>query len=445
MMSFRTLTTNVRDAIGRKTTAIPIVLGALAFSLGLSVMLHLKNAGALSVHDYLFSGDYEHHLARMCGNNLLYSPRHPGLTVFLGGPLNFATRIVRKSGLIEGEELRSLRRWTVLVLFPICSAISVGGMFSLGRRLGLSAAGATLGAIFLAASFSQVIYGSLPESFGMTGALVVVCLLMGTAVVRDGGRVNPWVWIPLGAFMIGVTVSNVVFFFLILTASLCESNGVRIRTVLRPAVLSVGSVGVLLLGMAAWHLIVVPSVYSGNSSATLAGQLRSETKSQEPQWHLDLGKRASRLPAALGDTYSPSSITSSLQEQRPEPILTLARANPVWVGMILLSIASGAAVLLRRPGIPRATAVAALAILAFNGVLHTVFGDDAMFLYSQHWLAASTVLISGMLAVEGRMRIPIRVAFLALIAGIIIHNVSLYQSVVSYCNSEGFAGRVPIP
>ena len=78
---------------------------------------------------------------------------------------------------------------------------------------------------------------------------------------------------------------------------------------------------------------------------------------------------------------------------------------PGWSmrGIAALSVlVLGAAGLIARGGAARLAALVALALLAFNLALHSVWGDE-FFVYSQHWTTPMLVLAAGLVrAPRGR-------------------------------------------
>ena len=74
----------------------------------------------------------------------------------------------------------------------------------------------------------------------------------------------------------------------------------------------------------------------------------------------------------------------------------------------------------------RALAGAALVVLMFHTALHTVWGSE-MFLYSQHWHAASLLLVA--VNLEGRPRRVLWVGT-AILGWIALHNLALMRSML---------------
>jgi hypothetical protein len=66
-------------------------------------------------------------------------------------------------------------------------------------------------------------------------------------------------------------------------------------------------------------------------------------------------------------------------------------------------------------GRSRHLALAAAAVVAWNGLFHAFWGDD-YFLYSQHWHAALVVMTAGVLAIEARRSTARTIAFAAFVA-----------------------------
>jgi hypothetical protein len=132
-----------------------------------------------------------------------------------------------------------------------------------------------------------------------------------------------------------------------------------------------------------------------------------------------LPERIGRAATALGNSLAPlaSDIGTLAPPRTPEEFYPVSRPpmdfyaiypkftfeaghrNTSVAGnpLALIGIAgalAGACFLLARPGVYRTIGAIALAIVAFNLVLHSLWGDEYV-LYSQHWMAALMVLLAG--------------------------------------------------
>jgi hypothetical protein len=147
-----------------------------------------------------------------------------------------------------------------------------------------------------------------------------------------------------------------------------------------------------------------------------------------------------KAPAALLETFSPPELVSSPMPEvirkanlfssgRDAPVITTAPTAPApLVAFVTALTVSGAVACLRAGNPLRTLGAASLTLLAFNLVLHSVWGD-AFFLYSQHWLVPLAVLLAGNLTWPGLTGRAFTAVYAAAGVAMFFHNAALLNRI----------------
>ena len=91
---------------------------------------------------------------------------------------------------------------------PPPRASTTAAVFLTLLRLGASPRAAVLGAVVETVSFSGLVFGSLPESYPLSGAPLAAAFLLLADAVRPGGRLRTGAWILVASTAFGVTATN---------------------------------------------------------------------------------------------------------------------------------------------------------------------------------------------------------------------------------------------
>ena len=133
----------------------------------------------LDQFDVLFDADTGSRLDCMttdrCGDRSSFA--HPALAAFVNPPVQLVAAGLRGVGLVEGEAWQA-RRVVALGVAPLASALQAIAVFFLLRALGLGRGVATTLALVNVAAFSRLVFGSLPESFALSGLALGIAALL---------------------------------------------------------------------------------------------------------------------------------------------------------------------------------------------------------------------------------------------------------------------------
>jgi hypothetical protein len=254
----------------------------------------------------------------------------------------------------------------------------------------------TLLAFASSATFTHLLFASMPESFGLTGAWLAVLLLAGAWSLRMGNlphRDAGWMlllWIALAVLGVGITVTNLIPLGIVMAFTGYAGQRPTTR-VFRDIVVAclVALIGnVVLLG-----LTVGPN-FNPQMQKNMPVGIRGFV-------HPHPLRRIVLYPAAVSNAIAPPPPTLLVEPQGLTPYyFTLVRrpqfrSSDYWFrGAIWGLLILGTVGCLRTESHLRNLTFAVLAILVFNGVFHAWWGSEYI-LYSQHWQAGAVLLIAG--------------------------------------------------
>ena len=242
-------------------------------------------------------------------------------------------------------------------------------------------------------SFSGLVFGSVPESYPLSGALLAAAFLLLADAARPGGRLRIVPWILVASTAFGVTATNLGLVGIPLLVAAMRTQGSRARAIGATA-------GVLLLSAA----LAVVELLALNAAYGEWLPLRKIERT-DPFLAPRPMATARSFPEALVSTVlpdRPAVVTNEIGLRRDYPIKLMftIEGGPqgavsrllrglVVAGFLLL----GALKLARLEGRGPPMLWAALGVLAFNFALHSVYRGPDLLLYSMHWHAALAVVI----------------------------------------------------
>jgi hypothetical protein len=405
---------SVRSPCARKR-ATALALAILAGVLNLAISLHFDALFGFDQLDLFFNADASARLRCMiegrCGGRSSFS--HPNLALFVNPPVAVAAVAM---GAATGIEPERARRIAALGVSPLASAAKAPIVFYVLLALGLTLAQAAVLALLSAVSFSQLAFGSIPESFALSGLLLAAGYGLALRCMRTGDR-RLWPWLVLGVLVVGITISNLVA-VAILFAAVGLASGERSRVLLA----RMGALVAVVLAATIALVATLGSLYE-LKEVDLAGG--SEYTQRWLKTHRALD-RAAAMPSAFAHTFTapapglgrnlPATLAGS---KYPYRFLIEHRewrfCVDHWLGAVFFALFAIGAFGYRRAEAPaRWLCGASLAILGFNAGLHAVWGVD-LILYSQHWQMALVVLLAGLYREFASMPRVVTVVLLALV------------------------------
>jgi hypothetical protein len=375
----------------RTAAACAAALFAASFLIRVPLARAWSALGVLEQHDVLFDADPVVFLQAFGDGDMrdrLWRT-HPNVRNLVNPPVRLAAALAR---LVRPDWTPQRARAEVtLLVAPAASGATTAAVFLALCLMGASLGAAVVGALVEMFAFSGLLFGSIPESYPLSGAALAAAFLLLADALRPGGRLRvvPWVLVASTAF--GITTTNLALVGIPLFFAASRTLRSRGRALAATA-------GLLLVSaaLAVVELLALNFAY---------GEWLPLRKLERTDTYL--------APRAIETVRSfPDAVVSTVLPDRPAVVTTeigLRRDYPIKLGFTIeggpqgvvsrllrgLVVAGflllGALQLWRMPARP--VLWAALGVLVFNLVLHSVYRGPDLLLYSMHWHAALALVL----------------------------------------------------
>ena len=423
-----TLTTVV-PTTAATAEAAPRLLLAAGFSVA-SLAVHLTitfafwRLGVYYFNDVLFASDTHNFLESIAHGERsvrtivpdLRNSVHPFVWLYFS-PL---VRLVAKMAVVthlSDANVFDLRMAVGVFVMPMVAAVQAFAFAALLFALGFGVSAVAALSLINLFCFSSMIFGSVPDHFAITNLALTLTLLFAVVVKVRPTFDRRWLWISLGLFAAGVTITDLVFFGIIHFGTRMRVGFRSIsRAALRSAILTLA-----LLGFVLTTASIVGDMLDGAPDIAV---MRKDFVTRYLQDNTPFGQRIERAVKAVEDGFvtRPDEIHEKPAaelpieyypvtpppsgERRVYPSYTL-EARPIIhsvLGVVaVLMVLAGAGVMVARGGNSRLIALISIALILFNLVFHNIWGDEYL-LYSQHWMTPVLLLLAGLFYVPTKWR-----------------------------------------
>lgn len=369
---------------GRWTWALALAATLAFLAAALVLAWHWDQRQVHQQHDVLFDTDTKSRLGCYAngwaghGRNTV----HPNLCNFVNPPIRALAQ------LSPPEQRLAQRERLALWVSPLAGALTLGLLLLALRRGGVGLGQSLLLGGVLAASFSQLLFSSVPDHFALGGLTLALALWLFSDSLA-GGPPRRAAWLAVAWLAAGITLTNLIpvagLHLLALWRRAGATRALRDTVVLGlVAVLGTyASALVLNLGYGLHgYEILLPKDGAGPIKTDPAGTL--------------LGFPLRVLQSFAPAGYEVVANPLSLREPHHYAVqFDLARQIlPSAAGWLLGGLVLACAVLRWRQGGTQPVLLLGLAgVVLFNGLLHARIGSD-YFLYSSHWMAATVMLLA---------------------------------------------------
>ena len=383
------------------------VLAMVSLVLHLTLAFQLDRLGTFEKKNVLFDADTDTRLRAISAGKHL-GIKHPNLMPYFTPPVTLAARGLATLCPGCGTEPELQRTLGVMVV-PVASALKTMLVFYLFCRLGFSSLQAALATLLSLVSLSTLIFGSIPESFGLTALAMAVAYCFAAASAAELTWRRIILWIAIGVFATGITLINIAFVALLLWAASSERR--LVAGAIRVAAIALVIFGVT--GASAYLLdlaLVEHEALAGGSASPRSIALDRVVKPIQKQFVTyhdveDSGRKLRHFPTAVANAFAPPGVaTASIDSNGPQRVQFSLEHSPSIFGLgdplglsVVILIVAGAVCSLAAPR-SRRIAVASIGIVAI-GWLFSVWGGETQ-LFSQHWHLPSVVLIAGVMTVR---------------------------------------------
>ena len=381
---------------GRASLVGAILLFAVSFAVRVPLARAWSALGVIDQHDVLFDADPVVFL-QACRDGDMRDRlwrTHPNVRNLVNPPVK-AAAVVLAAVRPDWTEERA-RREAALLVAPAAAGLSTAALFLTLRLLGASLLAATLGAAVEAAAFSGLVFGSIPESYPLSGALLALAFTLLAESMRkpkgtSGLRIVPWVLVASTAF--GITATNVILVGIPLFVAAARAHASRLRATAVTAAILAASVA---LGVV--ELLALNAAYAEHLPLRKIERTDNWLAARPME---TLGS----FPQALVSTVLPDRpvvATNEIGLRRDYPFKMMftieggppSRVSRIMRGMVVAGFLLLGALQLARLGAAGLPLLyAALGVLAFNLAVHSFYRGPDLLLYSMHWQAALMVVI----------------------------------------------------
>ena len=396
----------------------------LSFVITVAIAQRLDGLGAFRQNNLLFKDDSRTGLSAFTDGWSSYNTlRHPNLHFFVGYSLRVATTALG---------VGAAQRLAVLVS-PVIGALLIITLGHILVRLAADVIGAVLLLGVATASFSHLLFSAIPTHFGLSALAVMLLFLLFLRTTPTMGAMGHAAWLLLGFVATGVTTFNL--------ASWSAFYGARLwtreRSVAKTATWTVAGAAVVLI-----LTIVVHAALSIllNGESQVLGRPDFVPLLQNTLGYLrsDVGARAAQFPEAFVMTFAAGSVTKTpivASAITVFPFVLILSRPLSWRVAWVVTCAAAAAVgslglagYLRRRELGAITGLVVVQLVLCVALL-LVYGDDTLFLYSQHWEPALLIGFAGVSQLGGRMHRVALSATAMLLACTIVGSAVAWSSV----------------
>ena len=406
-----------RSPSGRRLWVVSTaVLTLIGFAINAFVSYQFYRRNVYYILNTIFDTDPDVYSWLLLGHSHL-ARRHPLMSLIA---LPFSSAGAALAALTGNN---SVRMWVPILFGPLVSGCQTVLLMMVLKRMRLPLLWASLIGLLAVLSLSRLVMGSEPESFGLTAAVFCGLFYLVAQYLEDGRFVAAQ-WAFCGLLLAGITITNFVPFVIVMLLVLLarrrwtEAAVITVRTAavsllagvilflammltLKPAILQRPAVSVA---------PVEPATNPAGGSA--AGQIDAL------EWIVFQPLRIIKMAPML-DAYVFTGPVPNLREpgkfgtlfpgtaRPPFDILMKEEYSAEWavpVALVTLTLTLGTFGWLSVAKM-RTFGYAALSVIAFQLLLHTLWGSGELFLYTMHWQTALVLLMAGGWNLPARWRI----------------------------------------
>ena len=367
--------------------------------------------------------------------------KHPLAAYYTGIPVIILSEGI--SAFRGVESTAGLRTGLALCAIPIACGLKSALVYTVLRQLKLSTADALLIVGISAASFSSIVFGALPETYGYTGLFTAVAVWLVVRNHDKGGPKNLWAFVFNAVLLIGTSAANAitVFWMFFMRTTLDRLN--IARAFVYSASITVGCYIVTQLAFWSSANIRGLSLSFGDlfSSSTSDIQKHSPDLLLQVLNLLRFPERLSRSVFATapdkkenillidGDVYDFEFTYNTIE-------FNLFSALLLGFGLCLLI---GAALSIRQMNeVWRKVVVFALGSTILYAGLFSFYGYNT-FLYSQHWQITTVLVLASFLHTFSRQIVFVRAALGAILILCVISSAitlaGMNSELLAHCGS----------
>ncbi|MEO8482739.1 MAG: hypothetical protein ABI634_11050 [Acidobacteriota bacterium] len=230
----------------RFVVAMGLLMALGAFVIHLALEREFARLQVFSQANVLFDADPNEVLDTLAtGGGGRQGFIHPGIRVFFTAPIKVAALAISKVS-AGTSDTSYWRRRLALLAAPTSAALFYVVLLNILLRIGVSSVDSCVLTLLAFLSFSQLLFGSIPESFPVSNLAVAVAFLLFVVPPNDDNTSRAAAWVAVGVFAAGITITNIVPVAILLWLDGVAFGVGVVRSCLKTAILSLVAVGVIL-------------------------------------------------------------------------------------------------------------------------------------------------------------------------------------------------------
>jgi hypothetical protein len=375
-------------------------------------------SGYFDVYNIFFDTDPNNNLSLFAHGRGIHTVRHAFLELF-----SVTIRIIEFafSSLSTISHRLEFRELFALAISPIFSALTIVYFYKILIQLKIKTIDANILTLIFSASFSNVIFAIIPETYAISCFLIALLVhyYLRNGQMKQSG--SPLAWLIIAILLTGITITNICIFFLIFSAHLLKNEKFDYYSTFRKASLySISAVLLVFIYYKMSHFLFSTitgiDIKTGSTGVTIDWIAQYVTTSLYTAGSNIINLFSASINAFLAaspttiDPYNfPSKVWYSLLS------FTRYKADYLWlisVAILCSAFAYASKEHLKEKRWHDLYLISGL-IIVFNFSLHVLFGRE-MFMYTQHWIIPLCLILVPVLS--GRRALSI--TFLLLLVGV---------------------------
>jgi hypothetical protein len=400
--------------------------------IGHSILAHIWFFyGVFSEYNVLFDADPNLWLSAFANGWSVGTLFHPLLPYYFSIPIRVIATVASFFGSIGSNEAH-FREALGLYVSPICAALKAVCLYLSFRILELTIIQAILASGFGVLSVTSIVFGTSPESYGVTGLGLALMALCSLLLYKRNDAFTKSVFLCSGLFATGITISNIIFFGWLSFALQLERRSFFVALKRSAIIASI----VLIVTLSIHFALKEFRHVQENASVVSAsgGFIKRHTNTQDSIISLML------FPELMSRTFIPTipeRIPNNLAIQNNdlikfELIYDTTRTGKLTVGLWVISIlifGGGCIIAFHHGGAWRWIAFSSLMSVITFAILYSSVGYNK-FLYSQAWQIPCMFLLGAWFPMLRSTRMHVVCAGILVLIGLgdyyIVHNINTW-------------------
>ena len=371
--------------------------------------------GYFDVYNIFFDTDPNKNLSAFAHGRGMHAVSHAFLELF-----SVTIRIIEFafSSLSTISNRLEFRELFALAISPIFSALTIVYFYKILMQLKIKTIDANIFTLIFAASFSNVIFAIIPETYAIScflNALLVHYYLRSGQMKQSG---SPLAWLIIAILLTGITITNIGIFFLIFSAHLLKNEKFDYYNTFRKASLySISAVLLVFIYYKMSHFLFSAITGIDLKTGSVIDWIAKYVTTSLYKAGINIinlfSASINAFLAASPKTIAPYIFSSEVWYNLLS--FTRYKADYLWLSSVAIlcsAFAYASKEHLKEKRWHDLYLISGL-IIVFNFSLHVLFGRE-MFMYTQHWIIPLCLILVPVLS--GRRALSI--TFLLLLVGV---------------------------